>query len=64
MYDDNVAGSAENSSNHSARALDSGEPVEEPQTDGTGDVENHLSNLDLDLTIGSSCRGHHVSFSW
>ena len=48
----------------SAGALNAGEPVEEPQTDGTGDVENHLSNLDLDLTIGSSCRGHHVSFSW
>jgi hypothetical protein len=45
-----------------AGALNAGEPVEEPKTNGTRNVENHLSDLDLDLTIGSGCRGHHVSF--
>jgi hypothetical protein len=48
----------------SAGALNTGEPIEEPETDGTSDVKNHLSDLDLDFTIGSSCRGHHVSFWW
>jgi hypothetical protein len=47
----------------STGALNAGEPIEEPKTDGTGDVKNHLSDLDLDLTIRSGCRGHLVSFS-
>jgi hypothetical protein len=46
----------------SAGALDARKPIEEPETDGAGDVKNHLADLDLDFTIRSSCRCHHVSF--
>ena len=47
----------------SAGALYAGKPIEEPQTDGNGDVENHLADLDLDFTVLNCCRGHRVSFS-
>jgi hypothetical protein len=43
----------------SAGALNAGEPIEEPQADRSGDVKNHLADLDLDLTIWSGCRCHH-----
>jgi hypothetical protein len=48
-----------------AGALNAGEPIEEPQTDRAGDVENHLADLDFDLTVrsGCGCRCHRVSFS-
>jgi hypothetical protein len=45
----------------SAGALNASEPIEEPETDGTGDVENHLSDLDFDLTVWNCCRGHRLS---
>jgi hypothetical protein len=40
-----------------ARALDAIKPVEEPKTHGTGDIENHLPDLDLEFAI-RSCRCH------
>jgi hypothetical protein len=43
-----------------ARALDASEPVEEPQPHGTGDIENHLPDLDLEFAI-RSCHGHRFS---
>jgi hypothetical protein len=49
----------------SAGALDAGEPIEEPQTDRTSDVKNHLADLDFDFAVWSGCgsRCHRVSFS-
>jgi hypothetical protein len=46
----------------SAGALNSGEPIEEPQTYRAGDVENHPTDSDLKIAI-DSCRCHRVSFS-
>jgi hypothetical protein len=48
----------------SAGALNPSKPIEKPQTNGSGDIENHLSDLDLDLTVWSGCRGHRFSFWW
>jgi hypothetical protein len=47
----------------SAGALNPGEPIEKPQADRSGYIENHFPDLDFDFTIWSACRGHHVSFS-
>jgi hypothetical protein len=44
----------------SAGALNTGEPVKEPQTHRTGDVEDHLPDLDLEFAI-RSCRCHLLS---
>ena len=46
----------------SAGALNSSEPIKKPQTRRTGDVENHLADSDLYLTI-RCCRSHYVSLS-
>jgi hypothetical protein len=43
--------------------LDTGEPIEKPQTDRAGNVKNHLADLDFHLTVWSGCRCHRVSFS-
>jgi hypothetical protein len=51
MYDDNVAGSAENSSNDSARALNPGEPVEEPEARRRGKVKDRLAYFCRHLTV-------------
>jgi hypothetical protein len=44
-----------------AGALNSSEPIKEPQTHCTRDVKNHLADSDLYLAI-RCCRGHRVSF--
>jgi hypothetical protein len=31
--------------------LNAGKPVKEPQADGTGDVENHLPDFDLEIIL-------------
>jgi len=48
----------------SAGALYARKPIEEPQTDGAGDVKNHLADLNLDRTVWNCCRCHRVSFFW
>ena len=45
-----------------AGALNSSEPIKEPQTQCTGDVENHLADSDFYLAI-RCCRSHYVSLS-
>jgi hypothetical protein len=44
----------------SAGALDAGKPIEEPQTYGAGNVENHLTYLYLQLTVSYGCRRHRA----
>jgi hypothetical protein len=45
----------------SARTLDAVEPIKEPQADSTGNVENHLPDLDLKIILLSDfC---HVALS-
>jgi len=46
----------------SAGALNAGKPIEKPQADRSGDVENHFSDFDLDLTVLNGCRRHRDSF--
>jgi hypothetical protein len=46
----------------SAGALYPGEPIEKPQANGSGNIENHLADFDLDVTVGYSRRCHLVSF--
>jgi hypothetical protein len=42
----------------STGTLNSGKPIEKPEPKCTGDVENHLADFDLDLTILRCCRCH------
>jgi hypothetical protein len=44
----------------STGALNAGKPIKEPQTHGAGDIENHLADLDLQLTV-RCCRCHRAS---
>jgi hypothetical protein len=46
----------------SAGALHTGEPVKEPKTHCTSDIENHLADLNLEFAI-RSCRCHRFSLS-
>jgi hypothetical protein len=44
----------------SAGALDAGKPIEEPQTHGAGNIENHLPYLHLQLAVRYCCRRHRA----
>jgi hypothetical protein len=46
-----------------AGALNSSEPIKEPQAHCTGDVKNHFADSDLYIAIWCCCRSHRVSFS-